>query len=76
MEVIFIVYETPEFAEITLGMYMHTCILSHFASHDVGFFEPGADNFQGLGLKRCVHVTPSVTFYERLQSSSLYTRIV
>lgn len=49
---------------------MHTCILSHLANSPwCSFFEPRTDNFQGLGLKRCVHVTPSVTFYERLQSS-------
>jgi len=32
MEVIFIVYETPELAEITLSTYIHTCILSHLAT--------------------------------------------
>lgn len=31
MEVIIIVYETPELAEITLSMYMHTSTLSLLA---------------------------------------------
>lgn len=69
------VYETLGLAEITFSMYMHTCILSHLAS-SLWCFEPGTDNFQGLGLKRCMHVTPSATFYKRLQSSSLYTHTV